>query len=160
MPDARFRIFQYTDVDLADLRMLMREYAGGLGVDLCFQDFETELRELPGAYALPSGALLIARDADGAAGGCVAVKPLAIAGCCELKRLYVRPEARGAGLGQRLLDAALGEARSRGYSTMLLDTLPEMVDAQRLYARNGFTSAPAYYGTPVAGTVFLSRALR
>jgi putative acetyltransferase len=140
--------------DIAVVRVLVAEYQVSLGVDLEFQGFSTELAGLPGAYAPPRGALLLA-TLDGAAVGCVAVRPID-ATQCEMKRLYVRPAGRGVGLGRALAEAAIARARTAGYHRMLLDTLPTMGDAQALYHRLGFVDVPPYRDNPIAGTRFLA----
>lgn len=139
--------------DLPEVRALLAEYADGVGVPLDFQDFDREVAELPGAYAPPRGALLVAR-AGGTAAGCVALRPLDDE-TCEMKRLFVRPAARGLGLGERLAVAVLAEARRLGYRRMRLDTLPTMAPAQTLYERLGFRDIEPYTDNPVAGTRFL-----
>ena len=139
------------------VRQLFEEYAAELAVDLGFQGFAEELAALPGAYAAPGGVLLLAWAADAPA-GCAGVRPLG-ADTCELKRLFVRPAYRGRGLARRLSTAALGEARSRGYRWIRLDTLPGMVEAQRLYRNLGFREIPAYRPNPVPGAVFMELAL-
>jgi len=141
--------------NLAAAATLFRAYAGALDVDLAYQDFAAELAALPGKYAPPKGALLLARKADGAAAGCVALRPLAEDGICEMKRLYIAPEGRGAGLGRRLVEAIVAEARRIGYREMRLDTLPTMTEAIALYRSLGFEPTPAYYDCPIAGTLFL-----
>jgi len=134
--------------DLAAVRDLFLEYAGSLNFNLCFQDFESELEGLPGAYVAPAGTLLLAR-VDGAVAGCVGVRPLDD-GRCEMKRLYLREPYRGSGLGRRLAEAAIAFARAAGYRSMVLDTLPQMVAATRLYRELGFARCAAYYdNTPV-----------
>ena len=161
MPEApRFRIAPAaTAADLAAVRLLFQAYADGLGVDLGYQDFPTELSTLPGKYAPPAGALLLARDAGGTPIGCVAIRPAGADGGCEMKRLYVAPAARGLGLGRALLDAVLGEAARLGYREIRLDTLPTMTEAIAMYRRHGFAPiAPYYQGAP-GGTLFLARAL-
>ena len=145
--------------DLAAIARLFEAYASALGIDLGFQDFARELAELPGKYAAPAGALLLARDPRGEPLGCVALRPLAAPGCCEMKRLYVSPSARGLGLGRALVEAIVREGTRLGYREMRLDTLPTMTGALRLYREVGFVPIPAYYDTPLAGTVFLSRPL-
>lgn len=144
--------------DIVAVGGLFRAYADSLGVDLGYQGFAAELAGLPGKYAPPGGALLLARDAKGLPLGCVALRPL-LPDICEMKRLYVTPAGRGRGLGRALAEAILDTAAALGYREMRLDTLPEMRDAQRLYAALGFRPIAAYYDTPVAGTVFLGRAL-
>jgi putative acetyltransferase len=135
--------------DVDEVRELFHEYAASLSFALDFQDFDRELDELPGAYAPPRGALLLARGE-----GCVALRPIDET-TCEMKRLYVRPSARGTGLGRRLAEAIVAEARTLGYSHMRLDTVPEMDAAQSLYARLGFREIPPYRPNPVPGARFL-----
>jgi ribosomal protein S18 acetylase RimI-like enzyme len=137
--------------DLAAARALFEEYEASLDVDLGFQGFDRELASLPGAYARPEGRLLLAFDADGMALGCVALRPLD-GGTCELKRLYVRPSARGHRVGRRLTEAAIAEAQLIGYRRMRLDTLPTMAEAASLYVSLGFREVEPYYASPVAGT--------
>ena len=137
--------------DLAAVRDLFLEYAGSLNFSLCFQDFETELEGLPGAYAPPRGILLLAQD-GGETAGCVGVRPLDT-GRCEMKRLYVRGQCRGSGLGRQLAVRAITFARDAGYRSMLLDTLPQMTAAVRLYRELGFTCcAPYYDNTPIGSS--------
>jgi len=146
--------------DILAVTALFREYAASLNVDLCFQGFEAELAGLPGAYGPPGGALLLAVEAgSGRAAGCVALRPTAEAGVCEMKRLYVSPGGRGHGLGRRLAEAVIAEGARLGYRSLRLDTLPEMAGAQALYRTLGFVPVDAYYDTPVQGTIFLSRPL-
>ena len=140
--------------ELPLVRELFREYADSLGVDLSFQGFEDELARMPGEYAPPRGALLLAGE-GGEAAGCVAIRPLEPTDVCELKRLYVRPARRTGGLGRALTLAAIDEARRLGYARMRLDTLPSMVAARRLYTGLGFREIEAYRFNPIAGTRFL-----
>ena len=138
-------------------RALFREYALGLGVDLCFQNFEAELAALPGDYAAPQGALLLAW-VDGELAGCGAFRPLAdvdYANACEMKRLYVRRAFRRFGLGRLLAQALIDGAVQAGYSAMLLDTLDEMEAARGLYATLGFEEVPPYYFNPIPGAHYL-----
>lgn len=141
--------------ELRDVAALFRAYAASLPVDLGYQGFAAELAGLPGAYAPPAGALLLARGGDGAALGCGALRAMAEPGCCEMKRLYVAPAARGLGLGEALATALIHAARRGGYREMRLDSLPSMAGAQALYRKLGFAVIPPYYETPVAGTVFM-----
>jgi putative acetyltransferase len=139
--------------DCDDVRALLREYAASLPFELDFQDFDRELAGLPGAYAPPRGALLVARI-DGRVAGCVALRPLT-GDSCEMKRLFVLPSARGTGLGRSLATAIVSEARRLGYARMRLDTTPGMETAQALYEELGFTETEPYTHNPVAGTRFL-----
>jgi ribosomal protein S18 acetylase RimI-like enzyme len=134
--------------DLAEVGVLFREYADSLPFSLAFQDFDRELAELPGAYAPPGGALLLVRSA-----GCVGLRPLE-GETCEMKRLYVRPAARGRGIGRRLAEAAVSEARRLGYARMRLDSTPGMEAAQALYIELGFREIAPYRVNPVPGTRF------
>ncbi len=139
------------------MREIFRDYASGLGVDLCFQDFDQELATLPGDYAPPRGALLLARI-DGQIAGCCALRPLDTAdypNACEMKRLFVRNHFRGIGLGRQLAEAVLDAARQAGYSSVLLDTLDDMEAARALYEELGFAEIPPYYHNPIAGAHYL-----
>ena len=141
--------------DLTAVRGLFEAYAASLEVDLAYQDFARELQELPGAYAPPLGTLLLARNRDGAPGGCVALRPLGGPSRAEMKRLYVAPNGRGAGLGKRLALAAIDAAAQIGYREIVLDTLPSMAAAQALYRALGFAVIEPYYPTPIEGTIFM-----
>lgn len=146
--------------DIGAIRTLFRSYAESLDIDLTFQDFQAELSSLPGRYAPPHGELLLARDLDGMAVGCVALRPLGQDGCCEMKRLYVTPAGRGLGLGKRLAIEIIAVAVKLEYPEMKLDTLLSMTDALALYAKLGFVPTDPYYNTPLlSGTEFLSRKL-
>jgi len=147
------------DVDLDAARALFRAYAASLPIDLAYQGFATELAALPGAYAAPSGALLLARGPSGSAIGCVGLRPLAEPAVCEMKRLYVAPAARGLGLGRALMDAVVAEAGRLGYREIRLDTLPTMTAAIAMYRAAGFEPVAPYYDTAPAGTIFLGRAI-
>ena len=143
--------------DLHVVRTLFREYAAGLGFDLCFQGFEDELATLPGEYAEPRGLLLLA-FVDEELAGCGAFRALAdvdYANACEMKRLYVRRAFRRFGLGRRLAQALLDRATEAGYSSMLLDTLDDMEAARGLYTTLGFEDVPPYYFNPIAGAHYL-----
>jgi putative acetyltransferase len=146
----------------AQTREILREYQAGLGVDLCFQNFEQELALLPGDYAPPSGRLLLA-TVDGAVAGCGGVRALPDAdhaNACEMKRLFVRPAFRRFGLGRQLAQALMDEARRAGYSVCLLDTLDDMESARGLYASLGFEEVAPYYFNPIPGAHYLKAALR
>ena len=143
--------------ELDATRELFREYAQGLGVDLCFQGFEQELQSLPGDYAAPRGTLLLAR-VDGAVAGCCALRPLDdcdYPDAGEMKRLYVRKAFRGFGLGRQLVEATLDAARQGGYACVLLDTLDDMEAARALYEDLGFQAIEPYYHNPIAGAHYL-----
>jgi putative acetyltransferase len=135
-------------------RELFIEYQRGLGVSLCFQGFDEELASLPGIYAPPLGRLYLALAA-GRPAGCVALRPL-FHRDAEMKRLYVRPAHRGSGLGRLLANRIIEDARSLGYDTLKLDTLPRMKAAQRMYERLGFRDTAPYNDNPVAGVRFMA----
>ena len=144
------------DIDRA--RELFKEYAAGLGISLCFQNFDKELALLPGDYVPPSGRLLLAME-DGAAVGCVALRKSAD-GICEMKRLYVSPEFRGTGLGRTLAEKIIDAAREIGYGCMRLDTLPGKMDrAIAMYRSLGFKEIEPYYDNPVEGAMFMELVL-
>ncbi len=143
--------------DMAIAAQLFREYADSLGLDLAFQNFDNELAQLPGDYAAPRGALLLAY-VDGALAGCCALRPLDnadIPNAAEMKRLYVRPAFRGFGLGRQLAETILDAARQAGYTSVLLDTLDDMEAARNLYADLGFQSIEPYYHNPIPGAHYL-----
>jgi ribosomal protein S18 acetylase RimI-like enzyme len=138
-------------------RQIFSDYAEQLGIDLCFQNFEAELADLPGGYAPPQGALLLAL-VDGEVAGCCALRALDTVdypNASEMKRLFVRKAFRRFGLGRQLAEAALDAARVAGYHSVLLDTLDDMESARALYAELGFAEIPPYYHNPIAGAHYL-----
>ena len=144
------------DADIERVRELFREYQAWLGVDLCFQDFDTELAALPGVYAPPRGRLYLVFDEAGEAlVGCVALKPLG-PDTCEMKRLYVRDAWRGNGLGRSLAELCVTEGRRIGYRHICLDTLAHLHAARTLYADMGFRETKPYYDNPLEGVSFMS----
>jgi GNAT superfamily N-acetyltransferase len=146
-----------TAADLDSVRILFREYAQGVAEPCCFAGFESELAALPGDYAPPAGALLLARDAAGDA-GCVALRRLDAARG-EMKRLYVRGDRRGSGLGRELALAAIAAARTAGYKGVVLDTLPKMSEAIALYRSLGFAPTGPYSAAPTPGAIFFQLTL-
>ncbi|UFS55934.1 GNAT family N-acetyltransferase [Comamonadaceae bacterium M7527] len=143
--------------EITAARALMAQYGDSLSVDLGFQDFEQELANLPGEYASPNGALLVA-FVDGVAAGCCAFRPLPdvdYANACEMKRLFVTKAFRGFGLGEQLIAQCMVEARAAGYMHILLDVLEEFETARHLYANAGFIEVPPYYYSPIAGSQYL-----
>lgn len=137
------------------VRELFLEYAGSLGFSLCFQGFQQELDELPGKYAPPDGALLLAFENNRAA-GVVGLRKLN-EHCAEMKRLYVRPVHRGKQLGRKLADAIIAEALDRGYQSIKLDTVPAMKEAQELYRKMGFRVIPPYYDNIACGSICMEK---
>jgi ribosomal protein S18 acetylase RimI-like enzyme len=175
-------ILAETDEDVHQASILFQKYAASLGVDLSFQNFEHELATLPGDYAPPAGRLLLAygdvpansnataRSEDERASGFSSASSApapsqSVAGCvalrrhndetCEMKRLYVRPQFRGKGAGKELAKAVIQAAREMGYRSMLLDTLPQMAEAQGLYHALGFREIAAYRHNPIPGSRYL-----
>ena len=143
-----------TQEDIDHARTLFEEYAASLGFSLCFQNFDQELKNLPGDYAPPHGRLLLATDEDQLA-GCIALRQLA-PGICEMKRLFVRPAYRGSGLGRLLAQSIIDEASKLGYTHMRLDTIPGKMDkAIALYRALGFVEIGPYCDNPVAGAKFM-----
>ena len=147
-----------TEADIESVRVLFREYEASIGIDLCFQGFAQELAALPGAYALPSGRLLLAEDGATIA-GCIALRPFP-PDACEMKRLYVRPHSRGTGIGRLLASRLIEEAKAEGYSQMVLDTLSTMQAAIALYRSLGFVEIPPYYANPIAGAKYFALDLK
>jgi len=144
--------------DWQEARRLIEAYAASLNVDLCFQNIGHELEHLSEEYGPPSGAFLLARE-NGVALGCVGLRRSAD-GVAELKRLYAVPAARGKGVGRMLAEAIVAAAKELGYSSVVLDTLPAMKEAQALYASLGFKPTSAYRFNPIEGTAYLELKLR
>ena len=140
--------------DFAAGKILIEEYVTALGIDLCFQNFSEEIAGLAKIYGPPRGCLLLAQNNKEFA-GCVAVRSQEMT-VCEMKRLYVRPQYRGTGLGRRLAEAVIGRAQELGYSRMVLDTLPSMTEAQFLYDSIGFREVDGYYQNPLGGVRYLA----
>lgn len=146
-----------SDTDWSETRAIFLEYASSLKVDLCFQGFDEELAHLPGDYAEPRGALMLAW-VEGVVAGCCALRPCDhsdYVNAAEMKRLYVRPAYRGLGLGRQLTEAILDAAHKAGYGCVLLDTLDDMESARALYEDLGFEKIPPYYHNPHAGAHYL-----
>jgi ribosomal protein S18 acetylase RimI-like enzyme len=141
------------DADIPHVREMLREYVEWIGLDLAFQEIEAELGGLPGEYAPPCGVLFVAVEGDRHL-GMIALRPLD-GTIAEMKRLYVRPEARGRGLARRLIARLCDEGRRLKYTELRLDTLPNMREAQALYEACGFVDIEPYYQTPIAGTRFM-----
>jgi len=144
--------------DIEIIRKLFQEYAESLGFSLCFQDFEKELAELPGAYTPPDGRLLLAIYNNQIA-GCVALRKIT-EGICEMKRLYIRPEFRGKRIGRRLAVFIIDEARKTGYKRMRLDTVPSMKEASALYRSLNFKEIEPYRCNPIEGAKFMELILK
>lgn len=139
--------------DIPAIQNLWREYWSSLGFAPCFQNFEEELRTLPGVYALPNGRLLLAR-VDGEYAGTAALRPLS-AESCEAKRMYVQPRHRGKGLGKALLYRLIAEARAAGYTEMYADTMQSMASALQMYQQVGFEESASYSADPTPGALYL-----
>ncbi len=147
-----------TPEQIETIRTLFLEYQQWLDFSLCFQGFDKELAELPGKYAPPLGRLYLVECEDQTA-GCIALRPMEEAGVCELKRLYVREQFRGNGIGKYLTKTILSDAAEIGYQTMRLDTLQRMESARSLYSSLGFTVIPAYYHNPLDEVVYMELVL-
>ena len=146
-----------TQEDLEEVKNLFREYAAFLQVDLCFQGFENELAKLPSKYAEPEGSIFLAK-VNGQTAGCVAFWKLED-GVCEMKRLYVKPEFQGLGLGKQLANIVIDEAKNKGYATMKLDTLRRLESANYLYNLLDFQETKPYNFNPEADIVYYEKAL-
>lgn len=157
MPPAIQLKLAHSDAEIADIRLLIREYALTLNVDLCFQDLDGEIAQLPGDYGGPRGAL-VSIWVNQQLAGCCALRALDTSDyplAAEMKRLYVRQAYRGLGLGRQLAEAILDAARIAGYQHVLLDTLSDMEAARALYVELGFVEIPPYYHNPIAGAHYL-----
>ena len=143
---------QYTLEELEEVRNIFIEYSEFLQVDLCFQDFEKELQTLHQVYGPPQGCIILAKQ-NGQTLGCIALKPIA-EGICEMKRLYVRPEARGMGLGRKLVEELMSFARKSAYVSMKLDTVSKLKEAISLYRSIGFTETPPYVYNPLSDVLY------
>jgi GNAT superfamily N-acetyltransferase len=166
-PVGQFEIRPARATDIPEVRRILREYVAWIGLDLAFQEIDAEIEGLPGEYSPPRGALFVAEEGDHLL-GTIGLRPLEERACLagafdakagEMKRLFVRPSARGRGLAKQLIAVALAEARRLQYSEIRLDTLPMMGDAQSLYTSLGFHDIAPYYDTPIAGTRFMSKKL-
>lgn len=155
--DSTFTIAPAESRDIPEIARLFKAYEAHIGVDLSYQDFATEVSTLPGKYAPPRGQLLIARNGNHEAIGCVALRAMDELRCCEMKRLFVAPGGRGLGVGRALASAIVDEARRLGYEEMKLDTLPSMQAAISLYKELGFVAIDPYYATALPGTLFMAR---
>ena len=144
-----------TGADMPHVREMLREYVEWIGLDLAFQEIDAELSGLPGEYAPPRGALFVAVEGERHL-GMIALRPLD-GSIAEMKRLYVRPEARGRGLARRLIARLCDEGKRLNYTELRLDTLPKMGEAQALYETYGFVDIEPYYETPIAGTRFMAK---
>lgn len=144
------------NAELETVRQLFLDYQQELNADLCFQSFEAELKDPLKKYGPTTGSLLLAYYQDQPA-GCIALQPLPEAGVCEMKRLYVVPSFRKFGIGRKLVQAILDDAKALGYHIMKLDTLDRLQPAIQLYKDFGFTDASAYYANPLEGVVYMQR---
>ena len=149
-----------SETEIEQVRELFSEYVEWLGINLCFQNYDKEVADLPGDYAPPKGRLLLALADDGAAAGCAALRDLGN-GVAEMKRLFVRPAFRGQRLGWQLAEMILDEARALGYEQIRLDTLPGKMDqAIAMYRVLGFKDIAPYYNNPVEGAAFMELKLK
>jgi GNAT superfamily N-acetyltransferase len=143
---------KYTIEELEEVREIFIEYADFLQVDLCFQDFEKELQTLHKVYNPPAGCIILAKENEQVI-GCIALKPIG-EGVCEMKRLYVRPSARGKALGKKLVEELIDFAKKAGYNTMKLDTISSLKEAINLYHSKGFVKTEAYVYNPLSDVLY------
>jgi putative acetyltransferase len=148
---------KYTIEELEEVREIFIEYADFLQVDLCFQDFEKELQTLHKVYNPPAGCIILAKE-DEQVLGCIALKPIS-EGVCEMKRLYVRPSARGKALGKKLVEELIDFAKKVGYKTMKLDTISSLKEAINLYQSKGFVKTEAYVYNPLSDVLYFELTL-
>ena len=148
---------KYTTEELDQVRKIFIEYAEFLGVDLCFQDFEDELQTLHKVYSSPRGCIILAK-LNGEVLGCIALKPIGD-NICEMKRLYVRPSARGKGLGKQLVEELIYFARNAGYKAMKLDTIASLKEAIKLYRSKGFVKTDPYVYNPLSDVLYFELSL-
>lgn len=144
--------------DIAAAKRLFTSYKESLGIDLTFQNYDSEFTSLPGRYAPPMGELLLARrddDSNGTPIACVGLRLLQLESCCEMKRLFVMPAGRGSGVGKALVERVIDVARGIGYREMRLDTLASMTRAIDLYMKFGFVEMEAYYHNPIEGSKYM-----
>jgi putative acetyltransferase len=146
--------------DIVVVRDLIREYVHWLDIDIAIRGFEAELPHFPGRYSPPAGDLLLAQSNSGEALGCICLQPLELPGACEVKRLYVRPAARGMGLGRVLATSAIERASTLSYSEVMLDTLPWMTSAIAIYRSLGFAPVAPYWNNLVPGIIYLGKTIR
>jgi len=154
-PETTLSKAQYPD-DLDEIKDLFLQYQQEIQADLCFQSFQQELDSLPGKYAEPRGAVILAR-VKGQIAGVVALRPMEEIDICEMKRLYVKPEFKGKNIGKQLARAILKEAAAKGYRKMRLDTLDRLVPAVKLYTQLGFQKINAYYPNPLEGVIYMEK---
>ena len=153
----QLQYIKYTLEELEEVREIFIEYADFLKVDLCFQDFEKELQTLHEVYALPKGCIILAKEEKQVL-GCIALKPIG-EGICEMKRLYVRPEARGQYLGKKLVEELVDFAKKARYNTMKLDTLTSLKEAIKLYESKGFIKTEPYVYNPLSDVLYFELTL-
>ena len=143
---------KYTNDELEEVKNIFIEYSDFLQVDLCFQDFEKELKTLHEVYLPPKGCIILAKQNDKTV-GCIALKPIGN-GVCEMKRLYVRPEVRGEGLGRKLVEELIRFAQKSSYQSMKLDTVSKLKEAIHLYRSIGFNETTPYVYNPLADVLY------
>jgi len=147
------KIAQTTD-EIKLIKELFLEYAAWLDFPLCFQGFDEELATLPGKYTLPSGRLYLAYW-NGKLAGCIGLRKIE-GDTCEMKRLYIKPDFRGFGIGKMLVKKIIEEAKQEKYARMRLDTIREKMEkAVKIYEDHGFIEIEAYYNNPDPNTLYM-----